>query len=730
MKQYPYPKEPSERRERLKAALTILKEKFVGIDEQIESIVDRVTFWYVHPDKVNRPLVVNLWGPTGVGKTDVVRDLKSILGFDDMYVEQVFSNHESSSDLVVDIQEHCMDMTLGRPGIMAFDEFQRYQTKGNDGSPIRGLGYKDVWQILSDGVVVDNIPVENLHSLCESFGYTPGLGFRLSDSTGSIQEMLDEMSGKSDPVNRMMEYLPKDREVNGEFSEEDADSLYGKVAAEDAEKNIYRLQMTKLSTDPVIKKTMGKHFKFADPDHMYYLTSYYRADVGRIADLAEDTRKVSKFLINKGYEHDGTLEGILEATSELLEGTNSMNVTYENDFRKTLIFVIGNLDNVYREALFTSSPSVPADTYREWCDSISIFDVKEELSDLFFPEQVARLGNTHIIYPTLGEEHFKEIIRKNLHDQVMSTVDGVFTVVDIESSVYHYVYRNGVYPIQGVRPVFSSISDTCNAILSALYQAEPTKPVAISYNTEDGLLEIDTVDPGESYVYPLVGDRDRVANKIRGLRDYAVSQSIHEMGHAAAHYNYFGTKPTCCYLEENQATTIISVDYALNFEASWAQVVIALAGYAAVEASYFDMDANSGHQSDLRTATESILVMIREHGWLMRVLDKVGASWWKKRKLAKRVRALNPAYSIFGEKDIDSNELVVHHSVEYKLVVEAINTALNEARALINSPGVLRAIKYNASALSRDLFISGYDIETVFRKNFTPTSLVNSIRTK
>ena len=56
------------------------------------------------PEVLSRPLVVNLWGMTGVGKTDLVRRLVAALGLQERFVELELSSTDAQSrfDLVAD----------------------------------------------------------------------------------------------------------------------------------------------------------------------------------------------------------------------------------------------------------------------------------------------------------------------------------------------------------------------------------------------------------------------------------------------------------------------------------------------------------------------------------------------------------------------------------------------------------------------------------------------------
>jgi Cdc6-like AAA superfamily ATPase len=57
----------------LAAVKSALKEEFIGLDPVIDEIVTLVSPWYVFPEYQTRPVIINLWGMTGTGKTALLR---------------------------------------------------------------------------------------------------------------------------------------------------------------------------------------------------------------------------------------------------------------------------------------------------------------------------------------------------------------------------------------------------------------------------------------------------------------------------------------------------------------------------------------------------------------------------------------------------------------------------------------------------------------------------------
>lgn len=143
----------SEKRKRLSTARRNLKAYFVGLDPIIDSVIDKITAWYLFPTIATRPLIINLWGMTGVGKTDLIRRLVKELNFSDMFMELQMCSTGSASSWEKSLQSKLLrsDIEPGLPGILLLDEFQRFRTVDEDGRDIRDYLFQDLWALLSDG---------------------------------------------------------------------------------------------------------------------------------------------------------------------------------------------------------------------------------------------------------------------------------------------------------------------------------------------------------------------------------------------------------------------------------------------------------------------------------------------------------------------------------------------------------------------------------------------------
>ena len=77
---------------------------------------------------------------------------------------------------------------------------------------------------------------------------------------------------------------------------------------------------------------------------------------------------------------------------------------------KSLVFVLGNLDEAFMLTEDDLDPDIDADVYHEITSKVTCMDIKTSLRKRFRDEQVGRLGNNIIIYPSLRRKDFQEII--------------------------------------------------------------------------------------------------------------------------------------------------------------------------------------------------------------------------------------------------------------------------------------------------------------------------------
>ena len=139
------------KKQRLENVKAELKREFIGIDYIIDELVDYIQIWYLMPEILTRPIIVNLWGMTGVGKTDLIRKMVSKLEYQDRFVEVELSNGESTWSSNVSSILDSNGVNDAKPSIVLFDEIQRFYTIDSEGKPLLNTRFQDFWELLSDG---------------------------------------------------------------------------------------------------------------------------------------------------------------------------------------------------------------------------------------------------------------------------------------------------------------------------------------------------------------------------------------------------------------------------------------------------------------------------------------------------------------------------------------------------------------------------------------------------
>lgn len=291
---------------------------------------------------------------------------------------------------------------------------------------------------------------------------------------------------------------------------------------------------------------------------------------------------------------------------------------WDTDYSRLLVFVCGNLDEMY-ESLATSVDDCDsdADTFHALTGKLSVIDVKQALNKRFKPEQVARLGNEHVVYPSLSRRAYEQLIEQGCARYARETAARCGLYFELAASVREQIYANAVFPAQGTRPLFSSL----HAILGAGLAKAALWALERGAAAGDGVAL--TAD-GCSLVAHWQGQAQRIAApfEISRLRqrnnaDFRALLAVHEAGHGLVHALLFGRAPAEIKIH------VASFEGGYNAYSSrkvWSRrnlldsICTSQAGRAA-ELLVFGPDmSSSGAESDLRKATESAARMLRHLG--------------------------------------------------------------------------------------------------------------------
>lgn len=424
---------PSKRKDRIKlldSALVQLKREFVGLDDIIDQLGASVYAWYVTPEIITRPTIVSIWGMTGTGKTSVVKRLISLLYLDDVRISfdcgECRDNNKSISTDIMDTfgkseESDSGDRFSGSNSLVfMFDEFQYARTINESGEEEVAPSLRPIWSILDSGIIDINDYNYDFSNLCDFID-------ELVDTSKSLPHIIikDNHIESPDDVSAFLDLM---------FFHYDRGPSIKTDNTEDQNKPLEVLTSRYLRT--IIRRLNNKSDALGSRVAKELLSGEYT--IGQLAERLEDIKK-------------------LAASSRKL------------DCSKSLVFILGNLDEAYKDSS-DISPDIDADLFYDITSRVTTTDIKEALKERYRPEQIGRLGNNIIKYPTLSKDSFKRIIDLEIGRILdrFSEVDKIKVV--FEHSMKDLLYSESVYPTQGVRPVLSSIDTLITPYLSKVVE--------------------------------------------------------------------------------------------------------------------------------------------------------------------------------------------------------------------------------------------------------------------
>lgn len=127
-----------------------LKIKFTGLDRTIDKIMEQITPWFVYQMPRKMPLVINIWGITGTGKTELVTDICKGLELPTSFFDsQEFFSNKSSSLKMSSLR--ALNSDSERKAII-LDEFHRLKTKTKNEVSKTEDARARLWEILGGSI--------------------------------------------------------------------------------------------------------------------------------------------------------------------------------------------------------------------------------------------------------------------------------------------------------------------------------------------------------------------------------------------------------------------------------------------------------------------------------------------------------------------------------------------------------------------------------------------------
>ena len=572
-------REKLEKKEKLvDNAIKVLKEEFIGIDEQIDGIMDNIRTWFLFPELQTRPLVISLWGMTGVGKTSLVKRIAELLEIDkDMVYFNFAEIGECSSwEIENELEEKLSNEKSNR--MFVYDEFQYAATLDKHGEEIlKKSGLKPFWELLDTGKI------------------------RKRDDFWSIRDLQN-----------IIKYMKKINNVctmkivNGEW-----------VNANECLKDFDKYDIIqfdqyfvwKENTDKQILENRGTKFFIRD-NYVERILNQYDKSVSKIND------KIDAFhdLASKDYE------GVLEVVEKVFYNAKK---GYDINFSDSVIFVLGNLDEAYEMAL-SVDPDMSPDQFHKTTKKLNIVDIKKALQERFRNEQIARLGNIHLIYPSFSSDTFKKIIELNLNMYVKDVKEKLDIDVSFKKNIVDLIYKESVFPTHGTRPIFSTIHEIVRSklpvIIRSIYESgKESKRIVFSFKAGKTIVDC-LSDSGEIILTKQFKERLRLENERKVTKDNSQSVvAVHESGHFVVYSGLFGKLPEklCSktankdkggFLMHDDDEFVHSYEYFIN------KIMVSLGGYVAEEMVFGDCYRTAGAYTDLRNATEIASQIVRDYG--------------------------------------------------------------------------------------------------------------------
>ena len=580
-----------------------LKKEFVGIDKQIDEIMNNVKTWYLYPQLQTKPLVVCLWGLSGIGKTSLVKRISQLLNIEEDFVYFNFASIAESSSWEIEqqIEDELQNEKSNR--LFVYDEFQYANTL----NPINGeesekkSGLKPFWELLDSGIIHKRNDFWNTRGLFRVIDYMTKIGIRcdMKIENGiwvNAAECLKDFPHYD--LTKFSEVFNWENNINAQKSNDNIEeTTSGSCSASSPHDEI---------DDSLffIKRT--------------YVDLIIRA-YGRNSDRIVD--EIELFHRMEQMDYDEIIEFIIGIYNDSKKGYNLC-------FNDSIIFVIGNLDEAY-ECSFSVNPDMSPDQFKKITENISIVDIKESLKKRFRNEQIARFGNIHIIYPSFSSENFKELINLSLEQYATDVLNMCGYNLRFDDKIKQIIYDEGVYPTHGTRPIFSTVQEIVkspfpNIIMSMYNDGIINEVKYICYSFDGDNVSIRVLDGHEKQLKTYSFN---VKLRLKNLRksnpndDFQALCALHESGHFVMYAKLFGKMPEKLVSKTADSDAggflmedIDSVKNKLSKDDMISEISVLLGGYVAEKMFFGDNQFTCGARSDLLKATKTASEMVRNYG--------------------------------------------------------------------------------------------------------------------
>ena len=593
-------------------AIITLKKEFVGIDKQIDEIMASVRSWYLFPELQSRPVIVNIWGLSGTGKTSLVKRITELLEVDEYTAYFNFASicEETSSANELRIRE---EVPQNRSNIVfIYDEFQYANTLDTvQKKEIAGKhGLKPFWELLDTGIINMSLNYFDISKIYEIISSLEVICERCPMIIeNGVWVNAEECINSIEPSYR--KYVFKCFNVS--------DSIWKKINQDTSANGLNCGQ-----SFPCITPGKGEN-SYNEEDDFFINEFYFDRILNIIATIDpknfRDLTEMKLKDIFKRFDFNMFVDFMEGLKKKMLKG-------YEMNYSSSIIFVIGNLDEAYNMS-FNSDPDMSPDQFRKITEKISVSDIKDALKERFRNEQIARLGNTHIIYPSFSQKNFEDIITLNLERYKYDVKEMTGYNIKFHESLKKAIYNEGVYPTHGTRPIFSTIHEMVKSQLPGIMTEISDKGLndivsTLSWSFKDETITVEAQDKDGNLVCVYESKIELRLEKFRKTDINSDEQPIcalHESGHFVMYAKLFGKLPVKIASRTVSANTggFIMEDVddqktKVSRQDKIKEIAVLLGGYMAEKTFFGEDEMSNGASSDLEKATMLASKMIRQWG--------------------------------------------------------------------------------------------------------------------
>jgi cell division protease FtsH len=386
----------------------------------------------------------------------------------------------------------------------------------------------------------------------------------------------------------------------------------------------------------------------------------------------------------------------------VLEGMRSRPATKELDLSHSLIFILGNLDEAYSMS-HSMNPDISADEFHEQSSKITIAHIKRALRKRFRPEQIARMGNNHVIYKSFNNAQFRLLIKNELRRVAAFVKERFDWTISFDDSVLDIVYAEGVFPAQGTRPVLTTVKNLIESriskvVVSVLEYQLPVSEILWVYANGNFIY---TIKDKHGDVVLTISDEAKL--KLENLRksidpETQAHVALHEAGHAILAALTLRIIPSVVVsrtASEAEGFCLINFPKGpVTRETLKKDIVLTLGGYVAEKMIFGKEFTSSGVYSDIEEASALANKAIRKYAMGCDPIHLAVESTQNEDAFANSHRHASEAISLIRECEVEAFEILKRNKLLLLKMAEYLTSNSRMEESTI------------------ELFIRQYSIET------------------